>query len=329
MLDELKKTDLSRGGNDRKYILVFRSHLFILDADSDLIPVKDALEDHPCIAYAKWATDLYDFLRRAAESSPDILVGEWYPDQNKLDVWNPKEIIPQTSLQVKKAVNQLGVKTITYGYYDTVKNDFKGKKELPVKKIKGEIPQIMFHGTSTAELEGILRYGLDPARGPSRFAYLGISHSEHIFIAATFEAALYYADHAVEQGKNKRDNFPIILELKIPDPNLLVPDFDADVSTTSKPYYRRPKPPMEKAVMKAMGVSRETGKWGYRGRIPASFIKWVYYYNTYQKKWHKGRPETFEKLLTNYDWETISWKLGMTGYKDNLSKHPNIYYNPT
>ena len=133
-----------------------------------------------------------------------------------------------------------------------------------------------------------------------------------------------YAEHAVRISKKTYDNFPIIIELEVPDPNLLVPDFDADVSTTSKPYspYGSPR---SKSAMKSMGVSRETGKWGYKGRIPSSFIRWVYYYNTYQKKWHKSRPDVWRKLLGKYDWETIGYKLGMM---DFVKPEQNQYGTP-
>ena len=115
-----------------------------------------------------------------------------------------------------------------------------------------------------------------------------------------------------ETGRMK---FPIIIEFKVPDPALLVPDFDADTTAGSAPYYRHSVKSPTVTAMKAMGVSRETGKWGYKGRVPASFFKWVYYYNPYLKKWKKSNPDVWQRLLDKYDIDMISWKLGLQGYR--------------
>lgn len=325
MLDELKKTDLSRGGNDHKFILVFRSHLFILDKDSDISQVKKELNIHPEVKTAFDDDDVNDFLIHAAEAAPDVLVGEWYPDHNGLVVWNQQDIIPQTSIQVKKAAKQLGIDHVTYRYMGYVDKGDSPEKDLPVKKIKGEVPKVMYHGTSTKELMSILKYGLDPDRGPSQFARKDIFHPYHVFLAATPEAAQYYAFNAVHADKKTWEKYPIIIEIGVPDPDLLVPDFDADTTVGRDPYYEHPHPVVNKTLMKPMGVSRETGKWGYKGRIPASFIKWVYYYNTYQKKWHKARPETWIRLMQNHDWETISWKLGMQDMGEPEDKYRHYW----
>jgi hypothetical protein len=201
-------------------------------------------------------------------------------------------------------------------------------KDISIKKLIGGVPKVMYHGTSTTRLGDLLKYGLDPGRGRSQFGKRGLFHPEHVFMAATMEAAMFYSDNAVSNDReNKRgwESFPIIIEFNVPDPDLLVPDFDADVTAGAKPHYIHKNKPPTKTAMKAMGVSRETGKWGYKGRIPASFFKWVYYYNPYHKKWHKSRPDVWERLLDNDDMETISWKLGLQGYKEEPPKYNQFW----
>ena len=323
LLTELIVKDLTTGkggGNDYKYIIVYRSHLFLLDRESDVEPVKDVLGKHPNAEYILGAQDINDIITNAAEACADILVASWYPDNKGLVVWSNKEIIPITSLNVKKVVKQLGIETVTYRYGD---ND--EEMDIPSRKLLGGIPKKMFHGTASDQLRTILKFGLDPGRGPSRFAHRGIEHTEYVFLAATFQTCEFYANHAVRISKNTSDNYPLILELEVPDPKLLVPDYDADTSASGNNFYPYGKKKKE-ASMKSMGLSRETGKWGYKGRIPSKFIKWVYYYNTYQKKWHKSRPDVWQKLLDRYDWETIGYKLGTI----NMEKEPyNPYGKPT
>ena len=329
LVNELKKIDLTRGGNDRKLVLAFRGHLFIVEDKSKIRKIKAALKKHPALKNIdRDEDDAYEYLNRVAEAAPDILVGEWYPDKKGLVIWNLQEIDPHTSLQAKKVAKELGVKTVTFRYTDYISKDDTKDKDISVKKLKGKVPRVMFHGTSTRELKSMLKYGLDPGRGRSRFATQRIFHPDHVFVAATFEHAQFYASNAVTVDRSNKqgwDSFPIIIELELPDPSLLVPDYDADSTAGTKSYFNRVNPAPNPTVMKAMGVSREVGKWGYNGRIPSSFFKWVYYYNPYHKKWHKSRPEVWERLLDNYDLETIGWKLGMQGYDEEKPKYGQFW----
>ena len=55
------------------------------------------------------------------------------------------------------------------------------------------------------------------------------------------------------------------------------------------------KKPDEKTIeMTPMRISKEIGKFGYNGKIPASFIRYVYLYDNNNKKWMKY---TVDKIL--------------------------------
>ena len=321
-MTELIVTNLSKKTDDMQYFLVYKHHLFILDDKSKLKRIKAALSTHPKYDTIADEDDVNNFVLYAAQSSPDIIAGIWNPKDKSMMVWDAQEVIPQTSLNVKKAAKQLGAEKVSY-QYPTLDRDI-GQTDLPQRKLIGGIPKIMYHGTASEQLRSILKFGLSPGKGPSRFAHRGVQHKDYIFLAATFRTCEFYAEHAVRISKKTYDNFPIIIELEVPNPDLLVPDYDADASTIDKPFYPygTPKP---KAAMKSMGISRETGKWGYKGRIPSSFIRWVYYYNTYQKKWHKSRPDVWRKLLQKYDWEQIGYKLGTMNF---IQPEKNPYGSP-
>jgi len=178
----------------------------------------------------------------------------------------------------------------------------------------------LYHCTTKENYENIKTKGLE-MRSERRGATSGNSaigdavfttaESEEVSFFKSYYGPVVIAFNAKHESKTQWDNYPIVLELTVPDRNKIYPDFDADFSTTTPRYYSKSPGPDTKSSMKSMGLSRETGKWGYKGRIPASFIRWVYYYKPYEGKWHKSRPDTWMKLLNHKDWEQISWKLGM------------------
>lgn len=319
MLNELVMTDLTTGSGETRYFLVHRGKIFVFDRDSKVDRAAQAIKDHPeFYNIGDKIDDVHEFLIAASEAGPDILVGEWYPERKAIVIWSQSEIAPTTSIQVKKVAQSLGAKQLTYRYIDYVGKNDDAEKNMSAKKATGKIPKKMYHGTSSHELSSILKYGLDPGRGPGRFGHHDVKHNEHVFLSGNFESALFYADNAVRQAKQRWDNFPIIIELEVPDPNLLAPDYDADATagqTDMERYYQfRTDNPSQLHTMDAMTASQETAKWGYKGRIPAKFIKQVWYFNTYYKKWHKSRPDVWQKLLAKYDMETISYRLGMADY---------------
>lgn len=311
---ELIVSDLTSKNSDKtKYFVAYKDKLFLLDDDTNLARVKLYFKDHPSIKYHKHSAmdedKVYDFVQRLAETAPDIVAGEYHPDIDNITVYSSTDINPMSSLTIKKIAKQLGVKNVSRDYFDAPSQ---GDEYItyPTKKLIGDVPKVVFHGTNSDSLQRILIYGLDPGRGSSKWG--SIIHQEHIFFAATFRVATYYAMNAVRVTKNKYDTFPIVLEIIIPDISFLAPDYDADRTTTQQQYYTWSDPDAYvKTTMPSMGVSREIGKWGYKGRIPAQFIHWVYYYVVNEKKWKKSRPETWRKLLERYDWENIGYRLGL------------------
>jgi hypothetical protein len=321
LLNELIVSDLTTSKNNGMvWFIAYQDKLFLVDKNSKMDNIRKHLKGHPSLSstyYSKFFDNDFNYvhrdLSRVAESSPDIIVGEYYPHEKAILIWNTTDILPKTSLMVKKIAKQLGVKKILRRFY--VNDDYDTRKSYKPSQLVGGIPKIVYHGTNSIALKDILTYGLDPGRGTSKWSRNNIIHKSHIFFISEFEEAIFYAKNAVreDEEEGKYYNYPIIIELTIPDQSLIVPDFDADISTTSPEYYQgmRTSEPTTKTTMKSMGVSRETGRWGYKGRIPAKFIRWVYYYNDNQKKWHKSKPDVWRKLLDRYDWETIGYKLGM------------------
>ena len=330
LLTELRVIDLAKDDEETtKYFLLYKDKLFLLDSSSPFRTlnsrIKSHVKPHPGLnkdsKYGPLQTDDFGtFIGYMSETAPDIVVGEYYPEKNAIIVWNGAGVLPKSSLNVKKIVKQLGIETVTYRHIDyTTSSNDDIEVDYKPKQLQGGIPDVAFHGTDSNSLSNILKYGIDPGRGEGKFKDRGIIHRDHVFFTSTFEEALYYAYHSrtVSKKNKKWHAYPIIIEFKIPDKSLIYQDYDADISTTSPRHFQRPMgEPRDKAQMKAMGLSRETGKWSYKGRIPASHILWVYYYKPFEKVWKKSRPETWSKLLDRSDWETLGYRLGLNSEDD-------------
>lgn len=331
LISELKVTDLSRmkdNPENKKYFLVYKDKLFILDDESPIRGINSRLKKHvkthPGISDKHYTTgvldedEVEDFLRRMAEIAPDVIVGNYYPNLKRIVLWREHGVQPRTSLVLKKVAKELGLTDIVGRHADEPNYDDDLEITYPTSKLLGGPPDVVFHGTNTPALTGILKYGLFPGKGETRFSR--IIHRDHVFFTGIFQEAKFYAFNAVQmEKKQKWGNYPIIIEFNVPDKRLLTPDYDADTYSTSvkhrqfKSYGTRPPT----TDMKPMTISREIGKWSYQGRIPASQIRWVYFYKPFEKKWFKSKPETWRKLLSMYDLDQLGHRLGLNS-EDNL-----------
>jgi hypothetical protein len=330
LINELRVVRLDKNESDsQKYFLAYKDKLFVLDDQSKIgslnSRMKKHVKGHPGIdperKRSSWGPlgvdDVHEFLNRMSEIAPDVVVGEYYPEARSAVVWSGSEIQPRTSLTVKKLAKELGLDKVVYRHRDEPNYDDDKEIEYPTNKLVGGMPDVMFHGTNSHALGDIIRFGLDASRGSSKFASRGIHHPEHVFFTAVFQEAIYYAFNAKREDKKKWNNYPIIVEFTIPDKALIHPDYDADISTTSNRYFPKFQSQLKRASdMKSTGITRETGKWSYKGRIPASFIRWIYYYKPFEHKWYKSKPETWAKLLSKYEWETLGYKLGLNSEED-------------
>ena len=307
ILSELRVNKLNTT-DDHISFVAYKDNLFLLDDNSDLMKLYPYFKDHPQLKYVKWGNpfdeshigDLHEFMSTMSELAPDVLTGRYEPKFKQLSLDWTQEISPTSSLILKKVVKQLGIKKVNASSYteDGDTKDITYSK----KKIIGDVPSIVFHGTSSEYLENILKYGIKPDEGVSNFQTQDVWNTEEVFFAADFHRSEFYAFNT----KDKAGGIPVIFEFTIPDKDLLKPDFDADTASTQQQYYQHhQKHSTSKSDLKPMTLSREQGKWGYSGRIPASFIRWVYFYRTSDKKWIKFKPSTISKILDNYGIEGL------------------------
>jgi len=211
--------------------------------------------------------DLKDELE--GENRMDVLLGTIVEGGKTLhiDQVGSFKLDPKSSILVKKVVKELGIRKIVY----PMDYSWGDEEEVPFYGAKGKIADVMYHGTTSNYLENILKFGLVP--GKSKTNYEGISHPDAVFFSSRFEEAQHHAVHTAE----KVGGDPIIVNLKVPDPDLLVPDYDVDMGAGDTGCYDYICQTLRDKQAGGLdtdsfSLSREVGVYGYKGRVPASAI---------------------------------------------------------
>lgn len=197
--------------------------------------------------------------------------------------------------QVAKIVKQLDLDGITYenqmfgddGEETDIEQTYSRDEVLnaTVKTTK------FYHGTSSKFLKEIMSKGL---MGTDVTNYFKIEHENKVFVTTKLSKAAYHAINACQQ----HGGVPVILLIKLSDPNKLVLDYDVALI-----HYGIDHPLVQKLGYDAIfhdsgamyankmddsdieewkkladksSINTKSGIFGYQGRIPASDIKGFY-----------------------------------------------------
>jgi len=119
---------------------------------------------------------------------------------------------------------------------------------------------VMWHGTSEARLEFISRKGLRPGHTGEAYNDLIPNYSEHnVYLATTPKTAQFYA----KRQAKKDESTPVVLKIKVPNPNKLIAD---DRFARYGGEIAGHRGDRIKASVKEMG------ELAYKGWIPPKFI---------------------------------------------------------
>jgi len=221
--------------------------------------------------------DSNDLKQQVSEYVPDVLVGsvDEYNNMN-VDSYGSFKLDPKSSILIKKVVKQLGIDNVEYP-----RDDY-GSEETSKYEIKGKIPDVAYHGTTSEYLDEISRIGLRPGAKESNWlaGAIKIEHPDKIFFSTRIDEAMSHAQMTAE----KRGGVSLVVEFKIPNKDLMVADYDVEVQTgqhmdgdsdvglfythMDKPTHGSEKTHKEKPF----SVSKEFGIYGYKGAIPPKFI---------------------------------------------------------
>jgi hypothetical protein len=164
-------------------------------------------------------------------------------------------------------------------------------EDIPAGDVTGRLPDALLHGTSSANMGGILRRGLAADETRSNYELHDIRHADTVFLTDNPFKAAHHAENACQpMGRGSWTNrrvapsstFPVIVEFAIPDKSKLVPDWDIDVWSEKGEAYEGSRE-MRQRQRDSWGrpttqedpfkLSRKFGVFGYRGRIPPAFIR--------------------------------------------------------
>jgi len=268
LLEDLMRELLVSGDvKTAQYLVAYKEKVWLLPSED--VPPRTAVE----ISKALNILPTFDVhgIRDHAEENLDVVIGSL--NNRILYIYGAGSLTldPKTSLILKKIVHQLKLKGVERAADDST--------ELTKKsKIKGALPDVVYHGTSSKYLRKILSTGLRPGESESNYPKV-ISHQDLVFFTSRPEEAKYHAVHTADKRQNnvkEHMDIPVILEMSIPDPAKLVADYDvAALSAEEKPLSKVGYWALQNKKIPRQ-QSQETGIWGYRGRVSANFIKYVY-----------------------------------------------------
>lgn len=231
------------------------------------------------------ANTFYSLEEEGRDSRPDILFG--YLDDDSLHIMANDDtgLNPITSLLIKKVVKQLGLRSVDQNQMDGDGSEY--DETTYRHEMQGRIPDIVFHGTNSRFMNEIRSKGLGPNEN-ANWARVGKFY-DRVFFASRQQYAQFHANRTAEKG-----GVPIIIATRLPDRNLIVPDFDV-AGTYYGAEHKRTGAAGYTGTMKGSGhyahsgesikminkhspktdFTRESGVFAYRGRVPASFFEYM------------------------------------------------------
>lgn len=251
-----------RPPEDKDYVIAFDKWIWALDEDDLDEEVMQDIADKAGLDKEPDTSDVYSFITSLQEEKDDILAGQITGDNLYLYDYGSFKLDPKSSILVKKVVKQLGLDSASY-----IEDVDSTETTVSKEEMKGKMPDVAYHGTSTRYLDSILRKGLRPSEADSNYAKQGIHHPDLIFFSTRIGEAMHHAQHtALEKGGE-----PIILAFKVKDKDQVIPDYDVETLTGKSSFYDFHNPESSsfgKAYNKKGGsLSREFGVYGYKGKI--------------------------------------------------------------
>jgi len=331
VISEMKVIQVGRKAPERGWsFIAYRDKIWLVDPDewkpADGADLYQALvknlgdEDVP---NPMEADEFYDWSRSLDDSIIDIFVGEFDPETSTITASQMDAPSFRSSPLAKKVIKQLGATTIDYDGEDV----FDRGQYIDTRD---KLPDVMYHGTSTHSLQRILKQGLRPGN-PTNWTgdnYYGV-FKEHVFLT---DSPIHARWHAADTAR-KKGGEAVVLAVKIPDKNKLTPDWDADSFSSSKEktFDKVHKSTSSRSTVGSWKTSKAFGRFGYKGRIPASHIELEAWspdagvsdgeVPDWQEKYPGDRAiwDLFTKYIKDGDFDEISdaWQMAVDGgYED-------------
>lgn len=187
----------------------------------------------------------------ALKRRPDLCIGAFRPqDPALVTLGEGVALDPSTSLVMKRVAKLTGTaRVIRILGPDTWSTD--------VRRMKGRLPAVLYHGTSSVFRDGIVRHGL-LTNQPPNWLHGG---SGAAFLSATPQTAAHHARRTASGGSGS----PIVVACRRP--SKLIPDWDVE-----RDLVRNPDVPSNDGDL----LAREAGLWAAPGGVPPIGILAIY-----------------------------------------------------
>lgn len=283
-LDELFIRFKTPGTHDDYHLIAHRENIWLYTADDrDNEQLVADIQQRAGLE----GQDLDDLATEATERG-DLITGVYHASKNEF--WHqgdPSMIThnPAVSQYFKKLMQFLGVEEVTGERLSG--NDSESVSTMQ-HDMHGKIPERMHHGTNTGAMPNILKVGLVPGEGEGNWDEVG-QFGDVIFLTEDFYNAKF---HAERQANTINNVAPVILEVKVPDPTKIVPDFDVQSQTGGNmekadelgytgsqhynAYHVRNRRDEIAKNNPGSDLSMISGIIAYQGRIPANHITKIY-----------------------------------------------------
>ena len=167
-------------------VVAFQGNIWIFNAHQQPKDAKKIIKDINKLTGLK-LTSMDDIENEIRDNRPDILCGYITKNHLFVDSNNLKHFV--SSPLTKKVVAQLGLSGVTYGAYDFQGDDY--VVDYDKTKIVGDIPEIVYHGTCTKYILGILKTGIMPTANKN---WDKLKFPGKIFLTADPDYAKFHAN---------------------------------------------------------------------------------------------------------------------------------------
>ena len=267
-------------------VVAYRDRAYLFTDANDEEDQKLAAEAVRFFGLEKWLSqddaDANSLREAVEEYKPEALLG--YIDGDKLAM-SPRDYRHGRGSRLLRALlRQLDLRGVS------VSSEMEEAEYIPTEEVAGGLPDALLHGTSSERMPGILRLGLTPDEAATNYERGEIYHPDTVFLTDNPQKAAYHAENTTYGYGKKRPygmsavakGFPVVVEFAVPDKAKFVPDYDLDIwSEAGEGSYEMTKKHRERKKQRGLNtttedpfnLSRKFGVFGYRGRIPASFIR--------------------------------------------------------
>jgi hypothetical protein len=231
--------------------------------------------------------ELYDLKTSLREYNSDIIVGTYSRRALSLDSSDWRH--STGSKLLLKTMKLLKLHKVEVPYYDESQGDTEYFEDDREDMLTPMAKKTFYHGTSAKQAQGIIKKGILPSGGEGITNFEKIAHAEKVFITLNLEKAYFHANTAARLN----NDFPVIIEIKLPDVNKLVLDYDVAMAfygidnqetidlgyddihqyaTGGGNNYQLQMNVVDRMKKVKTDLSTQLGVFGYQGRIPPSHI---------------------------------------------------------